>query len=394
MPDIDDTWHHADGTPTTRAGQGKRWQARWRDPGGHQRKRSFARKIDAERYLAAVTTDMTRGTYVDPGAGKITVAEFAKPWLASLTADPVTCERAERIVRLHIIPHLGHVELASLRPSMVASWLSGRRKVMADSTSRLVARTLSAMLSAAVEDGRITRNPAASRTARLPRRPDRRVIPWTAGQVAAVARSIEPSHRALVICGAGEGLRQGELLGLAGGDIDWLRRVIHVRRQVKISGRRVVFAAPKGGRTRDVPLGGQVGLALSAHVAAFPPAQVELPWGDPAGRLVRADLLWHDRGSAWRRQDFNQRVWRPAAPGGCHELRHYAASSWLAGGASIRDVAAYLGHADPGFTLRVYAHLMPDSADRLRAAIDAAVAMCPGCAPGGAGNAERPAQPG
>ncbi len=33
-------------------------------------------------------------------------------------------------------------------------------------------------------------------------------------------------------------------------------------------------------------------------------------------------------------------------------------------------VAEYLGHADPGFTLRVYAHLFPSSEHRARAAID------------------------
>jgi hypothetical protein len=33
-------------------------------------------------------------------------------------------------------------------------------------------------------------------------------------------------------------------------------------------------------------------------------------------------------------------------------------------GTSIRALADYLGHADPGFTLRTYAHLMPTSEDR------------------------------
>ena len=38
----------------------------------------------------------------------------------------------------------------------------------------------------------------------------------------------------------------------------------------------------------------------------------------------------------------------------------------------IRALASYLGHYDPGFTLRTYVHLMPDTADRMRQAIDAA----------------------
>jgi integrase len=132
------------------------------------------------------------------------------------------------------------------------------------------------------------------------------------------------------------------------------------------------FAPPKGGRERDVPLPQSVALALSAHIARTPPVPVTLP--DQRGKPVTAALLFTDNGRAWRRDVFNSRVWRPAGPpGGVHALRHFAASAWLAGGASIRDVAAYLGHADPGFTLRTYVHLMPDAADRMRAATDAAL---------------------
>jgi integrase len=37
----------------------------------------------------------------------------------------------------------------------------------------------------------------------------------------------------------------------------------------------------------------------------------------------------------------------------------------------IRTVAEFLGHNDPGFTLRTYTHFIPDSADRARKAMDA-----------------------
>ena len=42
----------------------------------------------------------------------------------------------------------------------------------------------------------------------------------------------------------------------------------------------------------------------------------------------------------------------------------------LAGGVSIKELAEYLGHADPAFTLRVYAHLLPSSHDRARTVIN------------------------
>ncbi|GAA3508329.1 site-specific recombinase XerD [Streptosporangium album] len=67
---------------------------------------------------------------------------------------------------------------------------------------------------------------------------------------------------------------------------------------------------------------------------------------------------------------------------GFHRLRHHFASVLLEDGVSIKAVAEFLGHADPGFTLRTYTHLMPSSEDRMRRAIDGAWERAgnPGCA--------------
>jgi integrase len=54
-----------------------------------------------------------------------------------------------------------------------------------------------------------------------------------------------------------------------------------------------------------------------------------------------------------------------------HALRHFYASVLLDGGESIKALSEYLGHSDPGFTLRTYTHLMPTSEDRTKKAIDA-----------------------
>ena len=60
----------------------------------------------------------------------------------------------------------------------------------------------------------------------------------------------------------------------------------------------------------------------------------------------------------------------PQRADGFHALRHFYASVLLDGGESIKALSEYLGHADPGFTLRTYTHLMPSSAERTRKAVD------------------------
>jgi hypothetical protein len=66
-----------------------------------------------------------------------------------------------------------------------------------------------------------------------------------------------------------------------------------------------------------------------------------------------------------------QRAGAPAD--GMHALRHYYASALLAGGVDIRALSEYLGHGDPGFTLRTYCHLLPEAGGRARKAIEEAL---------------------
>lgn len=56
-----------------------------------------------------------------------------------------------------------------------------------------------------------------------------------------------------------------------------------------------------------------------------------------------------------------------------HALRHYYASVLIDAGELAKAVAEFLGHADPGFTLRVYTHLFPTGEDQARRAVDAAL---------------------
>lgn len=65
-----------------------------------------------------------------------------------------------------------------------------------------------------------------------------------------------------------------------------------------------------------------------------------------------------------------------------HDLRHFFASALIAGGASVKQVQAVLGHANAMITLRTYAHLWPGDDDRTRAIMDVTLdALRTGCGP-------------
>jgi hypothetical protein len=88
----------------------------------------------------------------------------------------------------------------------------------------------------------------------VPARTDPRSSHGRATASPAMAQALPDRYSVVVSIGAGLGLRQGEIFGLAVEDIDFLRREVIVRRQVQIVGAKQVFAPPKYGKERSIPL--------------------------------------------------------------------------------------------------------------------------------------------
>lgn len=366
-----------------RYGMGKRYKVRWRDPSGRHRAQSFDRKADADAFAATQAAAILRGTYVDPAAGRLTLAEYSRDWLDGHHGAPATRYAVNIHVTRHILPYLGDVPLSQIRPTLVKQWIKALgTEGFSPATIRVIFGTLRAMLYGAVDDGYLAVNPVIRRTITLPAVGKPRVSVWTAEQCLAVTEAIREPYRVLLPLGYRLGLRQGEAFGLAVDDVDFLRRRVHVRRQVVRVGSAPIFAETKSRKERTVPLSPRAAEELAEHIRKYPPVAVTHPWRELDGPPVTARLLLSVRGHALNRWSVNQKVWKPAlrAAGvtadeanGYHVLRHTYASLLLAQGVSALEVAEYLGHASPGFTLSVYGHLVPDSADRARSAVDTAL---------------------
>ncbi|QMU72784.1 hypothetical protein [Streptacidiphilus sp. P02-A3a] len=130
MASIYDRWHktrptaddaqcpeHKGKVATADHGKGKRWQVRYRDPAGEQRKENFERKTDADRRAAELQSSINAGAYVDPVDAKEIFREVAERWRACAVHSDSTKERVDRALRLHIYPVLGGtVRSQVLRP--------------------------------------------------------------------------------------------------------------------------------------------------------------------------------------------------------------------------------------------------------------------------------------
>lgn len=394
MP-VDDLWYLRTRDPDTgerlvskRHGRGKRWRVRWVDPETcRSRVELFDRKADAERHDANRKADISRGQYVDPQAGKTTVAEYAEIWRKNQLHRASTADRSERGIRRHVVPVLGSLQLAQVRNSHIKGWVKDRAQVLAPSTLAMIySGTLVPMFRAAVVDRRIGASPCVD--VRLPDIPDAEYYIAKQEQVHALYEALPGRYRAIVYLAAGCGWRGGEIFGLESDALDFLRREVHVRHQlVVLAGRRPFLAPAKtktSRRTNELP--DITANVLARHQEGFPVRPVELDDETDMRKPVRrlASLIFtNDCGRPIHRADWSY-IWTPAVKAtglpkgfGLRDLRHYFATVLIFGGANVKTVQLAMGHTTPTITLNTYVGYWPDALDRTRSLVNDAL----GCTP-------------
>ena len=330
-----------------------RYRARYRDPSGQERSRTFDRAIDARKFLDEVKAQLVRGEWIDPEDRNTTLGDYTERWIRVQPWRPSTMARTRSVLDNHILPTFGSRKLGSIRRSEIQAWLAGLE--LAPSTREGTFRLLASVLKAATQDRLLAVSPAAG--VRLARREGAVVSPLTVGQVQGLADQIVPSLSAAVLVAAMTGVRQGELFGITEDRVRWLERALVVDRQLVTEKGGVRFGPTKTARsTRVVPLTPRAVELLAQQIAVY-----------GAGE---DGLVFHNKGQPWRRNVAGREMQR-AGGQGWHALRHHCASILIARGASVTAVAAMLGHS-PAETLATYAAWFPSEDDVLRGLIGGA----------------------
>ncbi|MEU8264947.1 site-specific integrase [Micromonospora sp. NPDC048999] len=395
---VDDLWYlkkrglDGERRKSARYGRGKRWRVRYTDDEGRDRAALFAKLADAERYDANTRADVSRGVYVDPAAGKVTVADYFADWRKLQLHVDSTAIKTEWAWRVHLAPTpLGRMAIAQARRSHVQAWVLDRSKMLEPSSLHPLYAYVAGMFKAAVMDRVIGFSPCQGI-----KLPDlvvaKRYIP-TSDQVHDLADGFSPidrphaqgrHYRAQVYVAAGCGLRQGEIWGLELEHVDFLRRKIHVVQQLKtVAGRKPFLAPPKTQTSvRDLDLADITAEEIAAHLQRFPVKEVEVDDltdpRRPRRRLAKLIFL-NAVGRPIHRGSFSKPWGRAVAKAGLpedytmHALRHYFATLLINAGASVTTVQLALGHANPTITLNRYLGLWPESNEQVRTLVDSAL---------------------
>lgn len=331
------------------------WRARYRDEAGKEHSKHAARKVDAQRWLDDQTASLVRGDWLDPQTARTTVAQWAQTWLAGYGSRRPSTVRQARVHLAKITAEFGPLQLSAVRPSHIRSWTARlKAEGFADSYVYALHRRLSQLMSDAVHDGLLPRNPCSRRTS--PGAGKQRPYIATTEQVWALHDAVPDHIRPAILLGAFVGLRTAEACGLRVVDVDFMRGIVRPTVQYPAEDLK-----SETSRTPQ-PIPHDLALALAAVV------------GEHGSRWVVASQIGRQL-TPWILEravrDARGRV--EGLPDGFrfHDLRHYLASLLIASGLDVKVVQARLRHASATTTLNTYAHMWPDKDESARAAVGA-----------------------
>ena len=141
--------------------RGKRYKVRFRDSRGRQTSRTFGTLQDAQRFKSELDRSRYSGGIAVTRADQVTFAEYAEEWVAHQKHRPNTAKRRDGILRVHLLPPLGHLTLDKIRrpllETLVEQWEAAGLK---PHTIRNHVQILRSIFRRAVRDEILLKNPA------------------------------------------------------------------------------------------------------------------------------------------------------------------------------------------------------------------------------------------
>lgn len=354
-------------TTERRKGRPLRYLARHTLPDGRRLARRFPYTKEGKEQAVAYLKKY--GVGAQP-ASTSSLSDYLDAWLDRVrgTVAPKTWKGYEQIVRVWLKPNLGKARLDRLSAADVEVYLHALP--LHPQTVSHHRACLRKALADAERDGLVGRNVASmARPPTIPKDERKWLSPDELSKLFD-ATVDTPLHALWVLAGTA-GLRSGELLGLAWGDVDLDTGMLRVRHTLHREGGEWVLRATKTRQTRTVYLDDYAVRAMRAHRSRQSRDSLAGGYGTPQGLVFTTE-----HGTPYHAGDLSRLLARELRDAALpvvtlHALRHSCASWLLATGTDINVVASVLGHSTPAITAALYTHigedLKRDAVRRLRA---------------------------
>jgi integrase len=310
-------------------------------------------------------------------SARITGSDYLLHWLTGIKngVRPTTYDHYELLITRHLIPKLGDILIKDLTADRIQfaydEWIEAGLGIP---TLLKIHQVLHTALERAVKTGILIQNPAhyVSR----PKEPSREMKFWTeseSNQFLSTAR--DNRLYCLFHLALATGARQSELLGLQWKDLEWVRGILHIQRQLSRQGDLFAPLKTKAGK-RSIELGANTLAALQEHYK-----KQDLERKIAGSSWKENDLIFTTKSGAAMHQKnlldhyFNPLVQLANVPAiRFHDLRHTAVALMLSHGVSVFIVSKIIGHARPSITSDIYGHLVPGATSGIGQMMDDLIA--------------------
>lgn len=340
---------------------------------GNGKRKTFYGKSrkEVQQQLTKALHEQQQGTLITTPQQQ--VGQFLTRWLEDVHRQSIrlrTYERYEEIVRLHLVPGVGHHQLQKLAPQHLQAFYTQKLKEgLSPTTVASFHNVLHKALQTAVRWNLVARNVCDLVTP--PRRKRFEIQPLSSEQAQLLLAAARGQRlEALIVLALCTGMRRGELMGLKWRDINFTTGTLQVRRILTRVPRRArqpggpayVEAEPKTDK-------GRRGILLPA-----------LALEALKGHRVRQLEEKLKAGPAWQEHDYvfctsvgthlnptrdmldllKELLKKAGLPEiRWHDLRHSLATVLLGLGTNPKIVQEVLGHAAISMTMDIYSHVLP-----------------------------------
>jgi integrase len=315
-------------------------------------------KEEARDLLQEIEKKINRRTFIHekkvPTFGEVAVEwlEYKKPQVRISTWSAY-----EGHIKNHFDEWLDK-RIAVITTADVERFVSRKQKLKMNLLSlRKLLITMNQIFAYAVRHRTIDSNPV--RDAEKPRRSvdlveaDKKIKILTSEEIKKLLEAEEdPKFRMLYLLAIMTGARQGEILGLKWGDVDFKEKQIHIQRTFN-HGR---YFEPKSKESvRKIDLSPVVVKELAAWKLLSGSNDADLVFPSENGTPIDChNMMGRYFKPALRKAGLPKTI-------RFHDLRHCYASLMLNQGENIKYVQSQMGHSSPMVTLKIYSHLMKPS---------------------------------
>ena len=337
---------------------------------GGKRKTLYGKtRKEVQEQLKTALHQQQQGTLVVAPQQK--VGPFLVQWLEDVhkhTIRPRTYERYESMIRLHIIPGIGHHQLQKLVPQQLQRFYTQKLdEGLSPTTVASFHKMLHLAFEKAVRWNLISRN--VCETVDPPRAKHYEIQPLNQEQIQRfLAAAVGHRSEALFVLALATGMRRGEIMALKWQDIDLSTGLLQVRRVLthmpaKLNGKGgYVEAEPKTERSRR-----------SIVIAPFALDKLKEHRVRQLEAKLKAGSIWKENdlvfcssvgGHLHTSRDIFTQFKKLLKEAGLpdirfHDLRHSSATMFLALGTHPKVVQEMLGHSQIATTLDIYSHVLP-----------------------------------